>query len=75
MALSYCKSLSVLFRRITSNHMGDFIAQIVFILTLQKINLKSIICKNHDYCYLDMPKEDNKILKYNNGESSIYYLC
>ena len=55
--------------------MGDFIAQIVFILTLQKINLKSIICKNHDYCYLDMPKEDNKILKYNNGESSIYYLC
>ena len=37
------KSLSILFRGITSNHMGDFIAQIVFILTLQKINLKSIV--------------------------------
>ena len=21
------------------------------------------VCKNHDYCYVEMPKEDNKILK------------
>ena len=20
------------------------------------------VCKNHDYCYVEMPKEDNKIL-------------
>ena len=23
--------------------------------------------KNNDYCYVEMPKEDNKILKYNYG--------
>ena len=21
------------------------------------------VCENHDYCYVEMPKEDNKILK------------
>ena len=21
------------------------------------------VCKNHDYCYVEMPKEDNKISK------------
>ena len=24
--------------------------------------------ESHDYCYGEMPKEDNKILKYNHGE-------
>ena len=40
---------------------------------LQKINLKSIenICDNLDYCYVEMPEEDNKILKYNQGEKSM----
>ena len=28
------------------------------------------MCKNHDYCHVEMPKEDNKILKYNHGETS-----
>ena len=26
------------------------------------------MCENHDYCYVEMPEEDNKILKYNQGE-------
>ena len=26
------------------------------------------MCKNHDYFYVEMPKEDNKIPKYNPGE-------
>ena len=26
------------------------------------------ICKIHDYCYVEMPKEDNKRLKWNQGE-------
>ena len=26
------------------------------------------MCGNHDYCYVEMPKEDNKILKYNYGQ-------
>ena len=27
--------------------------------------------KNNDYCYVEMPKEDNKILKYNYGANSM----
>ena len=29
------------------------------------------VCRNHDYCYLEMPNENNKILKYNPGEKSM----
>ena len=39
---------------------------------LQKINLKNkSVCENHDYCYVEMPDEDSKILKYNHGEKSM----
>ena len=34
----------------------------------QKINLKNI--KKY-YCHVEMPNEDNKIIKYNQGEKSI----
>ena len=27
--------------------------------------------KNHGYCYVEMPEEDNKMLKYNHGEKSM----
>ena len=26
------------------------------------------VCKNNGYCYKEMPKEDNKVLKYDHGE-------
>ena len=26
------------------------------------------VCKDHDYCYKEMPDNDNDILKYNPGE-------
>ena len=29
------------------------------------------MCKNHNYCYIETPKENDKILKYNYGEKSI----
>ena len=29
------------------------------------------VCENYDYCYVEMPEEDNKILKYNHGEKSM----
>ena len=29
------------------------------------------MCKSHDYCYVEMPKEDNKLSKYNHGENSM----
>ena len=31
------------------------------------------VWKTHNYRYVDMPEEDNKILKYNHGEKSIKY--
>ena len=40
----------------------------------KKINIKHYkVCKNYDYCYVEMPEEDNKILKYNHGEKSMKY--
>ena len=29
------------------------------------------VCENHDYCYVEMTEEDNKILKHNQGEKSM----
>ena len=29
------------------------------------------MCESHDYYYVEMPGEDNKILKYNRGEKSM----
>ena len=29
------------------------------------------VCNGHDYCFVEMPNEDNKILKYNYGEKSL----
>ena len=32
-------------------------------------------CEDHDYCYVEMPNEDNKILKYNHGGKSMKSRC
>ena len=29
------------------------------------------LCNKYDYCHVEMPTEDNKILKYNHGEKSL----
>ena len=29
------------------------------------------MCENHDYCCVEIPEKDNKILKYNHGEKSM----
>ena len=52
--------------------METFIAQIVFIHTAQKNKLKKHerVCNDYDY-YVDMPNEDNKILKYNHGQKPL----
>ena len=50
-----------------------------FLCYINKLENHYNVCKNHDYCYVEMPKEGNKILKYNHGENSmkvsIYYIC
>ena len=62
MALSCCKNIVCITLR---GNMVEFYCLNCF----HSYNTKDIlkkhynVCKNHDYCYVEMPKEDNKILK------------
>ena len=70
------KSLSALLRRIASNHKEDFYCLNCFhsYSTKNKLKTHERVCNDHDYCYVEMPNEDNKILKYNHGEKSLKVL-
>ena len=63
------KSLSALLRGVTSKHVGEFycISCCHSYSTENKLKTHENICKNHDCCYVEMPNEDNKILKCNHG--------
>ena len=67
------KSISGLLRRRTSIHNGDFYCLHCFhsYTTKEKLRKHEIICNDHDFCYLKMPDESNKILKYIPGEKSL----
>ena len=67
------KSLSALLRGITSNHDGDFYCLNCFhsYRTENKLKKHEKVCNDHDYCYVEMPNEDSKILNYNYGENSL----
>ena len=67
------KRLSALFRGITSNNHGDFYCLNCFQshTTKNKVKKHKKVCQNHDYCYVEMPEEYNKILKYNEGDKSM----
>ena len=67
------KRLPALLRGITSKHVGDFYCLNCFHSDSTKNKLKKLehVCENHDYCYVEMPEEGNKILKYNHGEKSM----
>ena len=56
------KSLSTLFRGITSKHEGDFYCLNCFCSyrTENKLKKHKKVCKNYDYCYVEMSKEGNK---------------
>ena len=71
MALSCCKKLSALLRKITSNHVGDFYCLncLHSYRTKMRLEKHKNVCKDHDYCDVEMPKENNKILKH--GEKSM----
>ena len=73
MALSYCEKLSTLLKGITSNHKGDFYCLNCFhsYSTKEKLKKHEKVCNNHEYCFVEMPNEYNKILKYNYGEKSL----
>ena len=67
------KSLSALLKRIKSKHDGDFYYLNCFYSFSTKDKLKKYenLCKNCDYCHTEMPKENDKILKYNHVEKSM----
>ena len=67
------KSISRLFRGITSNHDGDFYCLNCRHSFRTDIALKKHkrLCGNHDYCDIVMPSKDKNILKYNSGEKSL----
>ena len=67
------KSLSALFRGITSSNNGDFYCLNCFhsYHTLNKLKKHERVCNNHDYCHTDMPEEGKNILKYSPGDKSL----
>ena len=67
------KSLSALLRGIKSKHKEEFYFLNCFRSYTTKNRLKKHekVCENYDYCCVEMPNEDNKILKYNQGEKSM----
>ena len=67
------KSLSALLRGLTSNHNGDFYCLNCFrsYSTKNRLEKREADCFDHDYCYVKMPNEGNKTLKYNRREKSL----
>ena len=67
------KSLSKLFKEITSNNHGDFYCLncLHSFRTDNALKKHERLCENNDYCSVEMPTKLNKILKYNHGEKSL----
>ena len=57
----FVKKLSVLLRGITSKHVEEFYCLNCFhsYTTENRLKQHENVCKNHDYCYVEMPKEEN----------------
>ena len=65
--------LSGLLRGVTGNNNGDFYRLNCFhaYRTENKLEKHKKICENHDYCHVEIPNEDNEIIKYNQGKKTI----
>ena len=67
------KNISRLLRGVTGNNNGDFYCLNCFraYTTKNKLETHQKICEYRDYCHVEMPNEDNKIVKYNHVEKSM----
>ena len=67
------KNLSRLLRGVTGNNNSNFycLKCLHAYTTKNKLETRKKICENHNYCHVEMPNEDNKIIKYNQGEKSV----
>ena len=70
------KSISALFRGITSSHNRDFYCLncLQLLKTKEKLKKHEKLCNNHDYCYVKMSNEYERLSKYNPGEKSLTVL-
>ena len=71
MALSYSEKLvCITWYQMISNHEGYFYCLNCFhsYSTKEKLKKHEKVCNDHDYCYVEMPDDSNKISKYNHGE-------
>ena len=70
------KSISALLRGITSNNHGDFYCLncLHSYRTKEKFKKHEKACNNHDYCYVKVPNEFEKILKYNSSWKFLLWL-
>ena len=70
------KSLPALLKEITSNHNEDFYHLNCFCSYSAKNRFEKHEedCSDHDYCYVEMPNEGKKTLKYNHEEKSLKVL-
>ena len=70
MALSSRKKIDCFFCKITSKYDGGFycLTCLKSFRTKYKLKEHEIVCKIHDYCYIDIPE---KSLKYNHGEKAM----
>ena len=66
-------NLSALLQRISSNHKEDFYCLNCFnsYTSKNKLEEHEEICNNHDSYHIEMPKQVEKILKYNPAEKSL----
>ena len=69
MTLSSCKKIVY---TVLQKSMIDFYCLIILhsYTTENKLKKHKNICKNHDCCFIEMPKEES-IMKYNHGEKSM----
>ena len=67
------RSLSALLRGITSNQNEDFYCLYCFhsYRTDNKLKKYERVCHKHDYCYIETPNKNSKILRYNHGKKSL----
>ena len=67
------KRILGLLRGTTPKHDGDFYCLNCFHSYTREMKLRNHkrICENNDFCYLKMPDEGSKILKYISGEKSL----
>ena len=70
MAIYCCKKFVCTIQRNNRHNHGDFYSLNCFKSYPRENELKkhTKVCENHGYCYVEMPEEYNKILKYNEGE-------